>query len=225
MMQNIINKAKSLPRRCNLAATNLVHQVCERGEYTETLDLLRRHHAAGGLANPVQLHKLHSLRLLLEEHQPQSIIEFGSGLSTCVLSAYAQKTGANVVSLDEEERWAENTRNLIGNNTNVQVIVAPRIICHDKLPIEIKYDYTPQKAFDMAIIDGPNLKVNGVRLNAINTNINDLLERPRVILVDGRTETVKYLSSFKGYKASLSDLKPGKFVWPGYRHFSVFTQS
>ena len=221
LLKRISDRAKALPRHSNLTVTNFLHQSSHKQDYQDINRILVQHHNNGGLNNPIQPYKLWSLQRLLEQHKPKSVIEFGSGLSTYILSEYAKKTGARILSLDEEERWAENARQLI-KNPSVEVIARPRVLHLDRNPPEIKYDFQTTESFDMALIDGPNGKVNGKRTPSIYLNAFDLPELPKVILVDGRTETAQYIAKMAQYEAHLSDFMSSKIKLPGYNHFSVF---
>ncbi len=220
IVAKISNKMKSLPREVNLRSSSFFHRMGRKEEYQDIDRIMARHHAAGGLNNPVQPHKLWSLKTLLEKHQPKSIIEFGSGLSTFVFSEYAKKTGARVLSIDEEERWAENTRGLI-QNPDVEVISKPRVLLLEKNPPEIKYDFQTDEIFDMAFIDGPNLKTDGKRHPAINSNVFDLKQLPKCIIIDGRSETAEKIGQMAEYDMHISDLISKKYVMANYNHLSV----
>jgi len=50
------------------------------------------------------------------EQRPKVVLELGSGLSTVVCAYAAERVGARVVSLDHEERFAEQTRRLLAHH-------------------------------------------------------------------------------------------------------------
>jgi predicted O-methyltransferase YrrM len=47
---------------------------------------------------------------VLKELRPSRILEYGSGISTCLLAHHCQATGGEVVSFDSDPEWAERTR-------------------------------------------------------------------------------------------------------------------
>ncbi len=223
LAKKISDKARVYSRNSNLTLTNFLHQAIHKDDYHEINRILAQHHKAGGLNNPIQPYKLWSLQRLLGQHKPKSVIEFGSGLSTYILSEYAKKTGARILSLDEDELWAENARQLI-QNPAVEVIARPRVLHLERNPPEIKYDFHTNESFDMALIDGPNGKINGKRTPSVYLNAFDLPQLPKVILVDGRTETAQYIAKMPQYEGQLSDFMTKIIKLPGYNHFSVFVR-
>jgi len=80
----------------------------------------------GWAADP---HMLESVVLLLQEKQPVSILELGSGASTVVIAEFLRSRGTGrLVSVDHEARFAEATRAQLkarGLESFVDIVVAP----------------------------------------------------------------------------------------------------
>ncbi len=57
--------------------------------------------------------------------QPNLAMEFGSGLSTVVLSEALLKSGGFLITIDESLKWLENTYNLISNKDGVLFACMP----------------------------------------------------------------------------------------------------
>lgn len=81
--------------------------------------------------------------------------------------------------------------------------------------------------FDFVFIDGPSLKIDGVKhKHAINSNVFDLKSLPEVIVVDVRKATVQYIASKYSelYTEYSSDLFSGKAVDKNYNYFTYFVK-
>jgi len=129
---------------------------------------------------------------LLEEYKPQRVIEFGSGSSILSFGKYVRENDAALFSVDEDEKWASNTRKLVGikSGEQIQIMCSPKMFISSTNPPEVKYDVDITKEFDFVFIDGPSLKIDGVKhKHAINSNVFDLKSLPYVIVVDVRKAT------------------------------------
>jgi hypothetical protein len=84
--------------------------------------------------------------------KPRVIVECGSGVSTRVLAEYAARTGATVLSLEQDERYAHRTRRSLGRLArNVEVRHVPLAqTAHGPW-----YDTVLPDNIDFALIDGP----------------------------------------------------------------------
>jgi predicted O-methyltransferase YrrM len=47
---------------------------------------------------------------VIEKLHPSRILEYGSGISTCLLAHHCRATGCELVSFDSDPEWAERTR-------------------------------------------------------------------------------------------------------------------
>ena len=94
-------------------------------------------------------------------------------------------------------------------------------------PPEVKYDVDITNEFDFVFIDGPSLKIDGVKhKHAINSNVVDLKSLPKVIVVDVRKTTAQYIVSKYSelYTAYSSDFFSGKTVDKNYNYFTYFVK-
>ena len=174
----------------------------------------------------MQAYKLASLERLLEEHKPKSILELGSGSSTVVFAEYARKNGARLLSIEENEGWAEKFKKNVGGDDKIQIRICNRVTLKDRTPPEIRYDLPADEHFDCIFIDGPPLELDGVkRKDSVNSNVFDFKDAP-LIIVDGRYSTAKEIARrYTGkYNIFLSDLIDQKPVAKNYNYFSIFTK-
>jgi hypothetical protein len=203
-----------------------LHKRQHEAEY-QTLDtMVSSFRESGGLKHDFQSYKLWCLEQLLKKYRPKKIVEFGSGSSTMVFSEYAKNNQASILSVDENQGWADNTRNLIkGDQSHVQIVAKTKIF-KPGTPEEIKYEMDGTVGdFDFAFIDGPSLELDGQKKkNAVNSNIFDFSKKPDIIVVDVRKATALEIAKRYGneYEVMLSDLFTDKPVPLNYNYFSVF---
>jgi len=205
------------------------HSLDHQEEYKLVDDIVSKFRATGGLKFEHQAYKLWCLFKLLQKHQPNSIIEFGSGSSSLIFSDYVRKNDCKFLSIDEDEKWALNTTKLIGikESDNIEIKQADKVVYPNLSTIEIKYDTPITGNYDLALIDGPSLHVANTKLKeAINSNFRNLSELPKVILVDVRKATAEYIAKNYSdiYDYKLSDIFTREKVKPGYQYFSVFVK-
>jgi len=184
---------------------------------------------SGGLRHQFQSYKLWNLRQLLHKQRPQRILEFGSGSSTMVFTDYVRRNNGAILSIDEDEKWASNTSNLIRimEDNRIEIRVAGKIFISHSTPPEIKYDLKIEDEYDFVFIDGPSLEVDGEKQkDAVNSNIFDLPYYPQTIVVDGRRATMECVAKRYGdlYYATPTELFTGKPVRLDYNYFSVFVK-
>ena len=95
----------------------------------------------------------------LQERKPARILEVGSGVSTALLAAYAARSGAYVVSLEHDPRFARRTTDLLRRHRldgHAEVVCAPLepLACRDG--VQYPWYRTPLTGpFDFLLIDGP----------------------------------------------------------------------
>jgi len=205
------------------------HSLDHQEEYRLVDDIVSKFRATGGLKFEHQAYKLWSLYKLLQEHQPNSILEFGSGSSSLIFCDYVRKNDCTFLSIDEDEKWANNTSKLIGikESDHIEIKQADKVVYPNLPTVEIKYDTHIAGNYDFALIDGPSLHVSNTKLKeAINSNFRDLSELPKLILVDVRKATAEYIAKHYGdiYDYKLSDIFTREKVQPGYQYFSVFVK-
>jgi predicted O-methyltransferase YrrM len=206
-----------------------LHRWEHKQEYAEINHYLDKFRSSGGLKNYYGAYKLWNLRQMLLRFKPQRILEFGSGSSTLVFCGYLRQHDGSLLSIDEEEKWAANTRRLVNlqPTDSIEIINAKKICRPETAPREIKYELSLQDSYDFVFVDGPSLEVDGVKWkDAVNSNVLELPKGPGVIVVDGRRATAKYLAEkYAGkYLIFLSDLFSGRPVKRNYNFFSYFVK-
>ena len=183
------------------------------------------------LANPYQEYKLYELKEMVTKYKAKSILEFGSGSSTCIFAQYAKRNNARLTSVDESKEWLEHTRNVVGkiadDNNRICFIHADRVVDCTSDPKSTSYDYNFAGEWDLVYVDGPTIRINNVRdKQVINYDVVRMIlagHRPQVILVDVRQATAKYLAEhfFNLYDSKLSHLFDNN-IKLGYQYHSVF---
>ncbi|MBD3004877.1 glycosyltransferase [Streptomyces sp. 5-10] len=101
----------------------------------------------------------------LEARRPRRILEAGSGTSTVLFSQYADRYGAEVISLESSQEFRGRTRKLLderGTGSRVDIRYAPLRRSADGP----WYDTDIPEGVDLAIVDGPRAK-DGGRLAAL----------------------------------------------------------
>ena len=100
-------------RKLALEYAHWLHRWEHKKEYTDIDQYLSKFRFSGDLKNFCGGYKLWNLHQLLLSFKPKRILEFGSGSSTMVFCQYLRKHNGSLLSIDEEEKWALNTRRLV----------------------------------------------------------------------------------------------------------------
>ncbi len=230
--------ARALARKANRIGDNLalhlahgIHRARNRGKYRHIIEIVKRYRSGeGALANPSQAYKLYELNELLHKFRPCSILELGSGSSTCMFARYVKGSSSRLTSVDESEEWLEHTRDIVeqtvGEIANVQFIHADKAVNRSSSPRSTAYEWSFTGEFDLVYVDGPSLRIDGVRdKQVINYDIVEMLlsgHRPKAILVDVRRATAIYLAEhfFDLYDFELSHLFDNR-VKLNYQYHSI----
>ena len=209
---------------------HLLHRSKHLSSYSFIDSILERFKGNGGLKHEYQAYKLFHLRQLLDRYKPASILELGSGSSTAIFAGYVKsRSGASICSIDESESWLANAKALAGiescdrrfemQNRAALVGTFGNLTC-------IGYGLASDKSFDLVFVDGPSLRINGVRRkDAINDDVFRLADAfpPRIIVVDGRHATVRALERhLAGRYAVERTALMGGMPGEDYNYFSIF---
>jgi len=227
VLDKVSRRLAKYRRKRSVAEAHLRQRGAHREDYIELDNILGEFHASGGLSNKYRPYKLWNINKLIYKYAPGSILEFGSGSSTVVLSRYARQNNARILSIDEDNKWVENTKKLCNINTydKIDILFARKRCYMDVSPPEIRYDVAISEQFDFVFIDGPSLETGGINhTEAINSNVFDLPHLPKVIVVDIRMATAKHIADkyANEYIVQFSDLFSGKPVKTDYNYLSVF---
>lgn len=112
-------------------------------------------------SSTLSINTLKFLGTLIDNYQPQNIIEFGSGLSTYFFSEILKEKGnGHLFSIENSSEYLNLTREKVGNRGNITFFhspISPFIFKRRKL-----YSYEqsfiqniPDLEFDLVLIDGP----------------------------------------------------------------------
>ena len=132
-----------------------------------------------GYAMPLSL--LVKIETICKETKPNLVIEFGSGLSTVIISdSLSDYEGGYLVSIDESMEWLENTYRLVNHKDKVAFVCVPDSsgINHAALSNYFSSTLRP----DLVVIDGPS---QGNRFSKPALRVyNDLLTSNCVCVID-----------------------------------------
>ena len=99
---------------------------------------------------------------VIEQHRPQSILEFGSGVSTLWFSMYIEEhPECRLISIDDSASYLEKTRDMVERKQRISYICAPISPYWFRMKRFAAYspDWTreiqPNTRFDIVLIDGP----------------------------------------------------------------------
>jgi hypothetical protein len=158
------------------------------------------------------------------------MLELGSGGSTAVFARYCASHGGRLVTIDEDPKWLDVTREVVASqhpDADVDFRLAKRTVGQSgDEPTEFRYDTELSPDFDLVLVDGPSLFFEGKHYHwAFNSNVFDVVDesRPDVIVVDMRPGTVDEIERRLGsrYSCERSDLIE-RNLGPEYAYFSVF---
>jgi len=145
-----------------------------------------------------QPHKGWDLWQSLLRYQPRSIVELGSGTTSAVFALYAQKHGCKYVCFEHSQGWAKVTEDclreagLLNGESPIKVVPSS---AHGEKGVGF-VEAIPGDA-DFIYVDGPPCHTDsGKKLP--NDDVSRALDRgelPRVIIVDGRLDTVDLIRS------------------------------
>ncbi|MBB3648331.1 precorrin-6B methylase 2 [Rhizobium sp. BK619] len=196
-------------------------------EYRFADEVLASFHSGGGLAPKMQAYKLVSLNRLLEAERPMSILELGSGSSTVIFAHYAARSKAKFVTIDESSEWLRNTLSML-TAFGVSEFVTP-YVREKHIDIEKKtasYVDRPSVDADFVLIDGPALEIGGTKyLDAVCTDVFDMLPAPKTIVVDIRRPTVDKMANEIStlYRFTSSNIL-SKSPETNFNYFSIFNR-
>lgn len=226
----VVNTTRASVWRYRLRRIHTRHRAANPEEYVPLEKGIRAYRDRGGLVHDGYGYSLLALWRLLERHRPSSILELGSGGSTGVFARYCATYGARLVTLDEDPRWLDVTKEIVEDEhptADVHFRLAARVVRQDGTePNEFRYDAVLQPEFDLVLVDGPSLFHEGKHFHwAANTNVFDVVQgnKPEVILVDMRPGTVDEINRRLGdaYSCQPSDLIRRRLK-ADYNYFTVF---
>lgn len=112
----------------------------------------------GGLIGEYQWIRLAEIAKIVEEFIIKSVCEFGSGGSTAM---FAELDLDKSVTLEQSEKWAARTRELLPKDTSLELLRRDRLVeDFDGEPCtryELPEDFYKQE-FDLIYIDGPTAR-------------------------------------------------------------------
>jgi hypothetical protein len=208
------------------------HRAQYAAGYVDIDAILARFRSAGGLNHDFQPYKLFQLRQLLEQYRPASMLELGSGSSAAVFAAHIREYGGSLCSVDENEKWMINSMKLSGIEADDKRFELRHCAAKTgtfKNLVCVGYGLAAQKEFDFVFVDGPSLRIDGVkRKDGINDDVFRIDDGfpPRTIVVDGRYATVRALEQ---HLQGRYEIEPSALIGgtpsENYNYFSIFRRN
>ncbi len=216
-------------RKAKVAMLHWLHRNQNADAYMEIDQIINQYRQGGGLSHSYQGYKLFELSALLKEMRPTSILELGTGTTSAVIANYVRAVqGARATMVDQSKEWLEHSRALAKidrNDERFELVSTGVIEDSDSNPPCVYYDINFGNHFDLVIIDGPSLTIDGRKNKlAVNSNVLYLMNNhlPRAILIDIRKATVDAVIERYGhfYDICLSDVLSSS-ERHGYKYFTV----
>jgi len=195
----------------------------------------------GGLNGAYQWVRLKEIRKIVKSLDNPEVIEFGgAGASTIMFAKYS-----NVISLEEDFEWLNKFKETLYIYRFLnKKLVASAIASLNLVSREEKIDkngekicsyqtspiYTSKK-FNIAYIDGPTSWIQEEDLNGYlrdpygtlpNTTVLELLEKPDLIICDGRRSTISYLLDSNQFDHMFIALKGAYYIRPKVNPYHTF---
>jgi hypothetical protein len=170
----------------------------------------------GGLKGGYQFERLVELRNIIKTYKPRSVLEFGSGASSLLFAKYCK-----LISLEEDSYWLDKYKYHLNKN-----FLIPQKL---KLSLSKSLYFTPRVEkcflgeavatyesvlnwklgiFDAVYIDGPtnwtqdqklDCKVIDPKGSLPCIGVMELINKPKIIIVDGRRATIAFLIKSGAY--------------------------
>jgi cephalosporin hydroxylase len=104
-----------------------------------------------GYAMPLSL--LAKIQSICKIVKPRLVVEFGSGLSTVVISDTISEHEGFLITFDESMKWLVNTYQMVNHKSNIAFVCISEVngINHVALAKYISYKHKPE----LVVIDGP----------------------------------------------------------------------
>jgi len=167
-----------------------------------------------GLSGDYQWLRLYELYNLIIENRISSVLELGSGASTIFFESLNLR---RLDTFEESKMWIKRTQSFLKKNNNCELHLSEREVFLEETNWISRYKHPRvdeiYKKFKhkMIYIDGPTakfLKKDNESIMTINYDAKLIMELdnpPKLIVIDGRPETVAYLANkfFKKYKLIL----------------------
>jgi hypothetical protein len=176
-------------------------------DFPEISDFFEKSVAAGCADHLYSAWKFTELHHYLETLRPSTIVEFGGGMTTCVLAKYATDNLAlrNVISidsLDENEGYQKSMMdrlpvsqrsciNFIHSPSEFSIVDGKAVCYYEKTT---RSDNGLPASIDLAYVDGPVCQKDGKSVPCIDVvNLLGLGHQIKHILFDYRIDSVAYL--------------------------------
>ena len=152
---------------------------------------------------------------LIKKYNIKTIVEIGSGRTTFLFNNFTKN---NTLSIEQDNNWIEILKSY-NSNWNIE---KGEVISYKN---GAKFKGLKSSKMDLLYIDGPYIKMVA---NTFTTkpayydfeNILDFKNLPKVILVDGRTDTVDLI--LKNEKITNKYIFKGSFSWSKERKINGF---
>lgn len=157
-----------------------------------------------GLSGNYQWLRLYELYQIIVENRINKVLELGSGGSTIFFQSLNLK---RLDTFEESEKWIARTKEFLKKNQNSEIYLSKRkVIQIDSRWLSFYEEPKINEIYkkhnhSMIYIDGPTsrfLKNEDEKIMTINYDVKSIIDManpPKLIVIDGRPETVAYLAS------------------------------
>jgi hypothetical protein len=147
--------------------------------------------------------KCWELLCLLRKHRPQFILELGSGRTTLLFAAYAKKHAVPYVAYEQDPRWLELINDLSHRLHRSRPVELAEV---ETAPQGGRYRRPIPERADFVYVDAPYVAGRSFPTFTGKPAYMDVPlslaagHKPKVIVVDGRTDTVDEILKFRAYR-------------------------
>ena len=158
----------------------------------------------GGLSDVYQWDRLAEIVEIVRIYKPESVCELGCETSSAMF-AKLLKDKNRFTTVEENDYWLNRMKESAGRySTDMTTILANRIVADRGDETTVYYDMAHSSYFDLVYVDGPYSQVSPEAKMTVKDPHNSLPDVdvelfwengvfPRVIVIDGRRETVRRL--------------------------------
>lgn len=170
-----------------------------------------------GMSLPLSL--LVKIKTICKEMKPNLVIEFGSGLSTVIISD--SLSDGYLVSIDQSIKWLENTYKLVNHKDKVAFMCIPDSSGINHTALSKYFPFTGKA--DLVVIDGPS---QGNRFSEHALRVyHDLLSSNCVCVVDDTDREENDLGAHKlAAEFSLRKCDYGDPIYVNHQYSILFPE-
>jgi hypothetical protein len=133
------------------------------------------------------------------DKKPKSIIEYGSGFTTFLISSLLEDLnyGGSLITFEDSEGFYKMTESIgfyekMNGNNRVELVPVKSETISDKNCCYYDYDLNKIESVDFVFDDGPDLIRYGAQVSTSMLKLKEHFDKPFDYLIDGRTDTTEF---------------------------------